>query len=175
MTGRHHRVGPTGPTGPTGLTGATGPTGATGTTGTNGATGPTGATGATGPLGLSLGYSAFGNIGGSTEVTTNFPGVRMIQTAPVHAGTYYVSAVAGGLANSSNTYIVFYITTANRRPATNNNSVNNGAVLTQNFRMSNLDVFTVNEGDSFQYWCYTNGSSYFSGPVITALLINNPN
>jgi hypothetical protein len=91
------------------------------------------------------------------------------QTAQVHAGTYYVSAV--GIANIANSSTAsFYITTANQKPATHNySSVRGGS-------FSNLDVFTVNEGDSFEIWCYTNGSVLVSGPpVITAVLINVPN
>jgi hypothetical protein len=172
-------VGPTGPTGPTGATGATGPTGSPGpqgSPGVTGATGPTGeagATGTTGPVGISYGYSAFAPT--QIKVTTASPGVIIVQTAPVTAGTYYVSAVAGLLVYSSNTYGACYITTANLKPQTHNESTNNGAVLTQLFTMSNLDVFTVNDGDSFEYWCYTNGTCYVGEAAITAVLINVPN
>jgi hypothetical protein len=181
---RPPQVGPTGPTGPTGAQGATGATGATGSigatgpiglTGATGATGSTGATGTTGPVGISYGYSAFALHYDQIKVTTASPGVIIVQTAPVRAGTYYVSAVAGLLVYSSNTYGACYITTANLKPQTHNESTNNGAVLTQIFTMSNLDVFTVNDGDSFEYWCYTNGTCYVNDAAITAVLIQVPN
>jgi hypothetical protein len=143
----------------------TGPRGPQGNQGPQGVQGPGGPTGPQGPAGISVGYSA----NGSAASMTSFPGVLIAQTAPVVAGTYFVSASTLLVVDSGPVFC--YSTTANNQNNTHNFG---GSGLAGSFQQaSNTDVWSVLAGDAIQLWCYDDGqnSSVFGG-TITATLIN---
>jgi len=136
------QTGPQGPAGPQGPTGPQGPKGATGAQGPAGPAGPTGPTGPQGPAGISVGYSAR-----AADVSlVSYPGALVVETAPVQAGTYYVSASSlFFLASGDDGFC--YITTVNSGGTTNNyGGTGTGGTYAQ---ASNTDVFTVTAGDAF--------------------------
>jgi hypothetical protein len=170
-TGPAGAAGAQGPQGPQGNTGATGPQGATGAQGPQGIQG---LTGPQGPAGNSVGIS-----GVSTTATILGTGYEVIvQTSPVPAGTYYVSAATTveALADSE----VSCITADSHSGGDNIPSIASGPT---EVTISNLGVFTfTGQGlDSFQLLCNVSGNGNLGtgGEVInskiTAILLNNAN
>ena len=167
-------VGAVGPPGPQGTPGSQGPQGAQGPQGNQGSQGPQGPQG---PPGVSVGYSAFASA--NQPVNIFFPGVKIVETAPVTvAGTYYLSALTQMYVRGG--YNAFcYISPAS------NQSAHNTSGGTADFELSpgefvdasNVDIWTVGVGDSFEVWCYSNDNSGVTieeSGAITAILIGNP-
>jgi Collagen triple helix repeat (20 copies) len=155
-----NQTGPQGPAGPTGPTGATGPTGPKGPKGNTGATGTTGPQG---PAGIAVGYYAKGSDLG----LVTYPGVLVAETAPVAAGTYFVSA-STLLQLTSGDEGFCYTTTASGQTTGNYG----GMTGTGYAQASNTDVFTVSDGDAIELWCYDveNDSTVYGGTVTATLI-----
>ena len=155
-----------GPRGPQGNPGPQGPQGQRGPQGIPGSQGPAGPQGPQGPPGMAIGYSAFG----SDQTLPIFPGILVAQTPEVSAGTYFVNA-ATLLTIPTGDVGFCYAATANGVTGTSNFGGSSAAVNFQ--QASNTDVFTVDDGDSFQLFCYSNlaTSTVFDG-TITAIHVD---
>lgn len=103
VTGARGPTGPTGARGPTGAKGATGAKGGTGAKGPTGSRGPTGAKGATGAKGSTGANGATGSRGPSDAWdvfssgvvgVAHAPSTGTIQSLPLPAGKYFVTARA---------------------------------------------------------------------------------
>jgi hypothetical protein len=105
-------------------------------------------------------------------LTSDFPGILILQTAPVTAGTYFVNA-SSLLDLDSGASSFCYTTTVNGAAGTNNFG---GSGVGGGFQQaSNADVFTVSQGDAFQLFCYSSpaASASLFESTLTATLINS--
>jgi hypothetical protein len=159
----------TGPPGPDGPKGATGPAGPQGPQGPQGPAGPTGPQG---PPGISEGAAAFltSRTSGKTSLGSQ---TVVLQTAPVAAGAYFISASALLFIDSADLGAYCYASTANTGV---NDGIIGGSTVSGNFQQASItDGFSVSSGDAFQLVCYSNTNdpnTWVYSAALTATLIN---
>lgn len=154
----------------------TGPQGQKGPAGPQGPQGPQGAQGPQGPAGVSVGYSAFAIA--NQPVNVFFPGVKIVETAPVAvAGTYYLSALIQNYVKGGYEAYCYISPASNQSYHTLSGGAGDFEYSPGEFVDAKpVDIWTVNAGDSFVVWCYSNdssGTTIEESGAITAILINS--
>jgi hypothetical protein len=154
--------GPQGPKGDTGLqgiqgpkgdTGATGATGATGTTGAQGPAGPAGPQGPQGPSGISQGYFAGSRLSVPLPCCVFGATATVVQTGPVVAGTYVVTATALSQLDPGN-FVWCYIQLTSGANHYDQGRIGGGGESHNWGQATTIDEWVVGAGEIFTLVCY---------------------